>query len=105
MDTNSKLQTAEHDLAQLQPLLLKARHMPVTTSLERANGGQSFTLHISSVSLQPVSVNIAVTGNEKARSQTNVIGAGATLDVKKLAAGDNVVIASEGYDSVNVIPQ
>ena len=79
--------------------------MPVTTSFEKIHGGRSFTLHISNLYLQPLSVDISITGPEKTRSQSNVIGGGGTLAVEKLAAGENVVIASDGYDPVNLTVQ
>jgi hypothetical protein len=104
MDLQARLQKAEADITQLQPLLLKARHMPVTTSLEKTHGGRRSTLHINNLYLQPVTVVITVSGPQT-RSQNNVIGGGATLSVEDLASGDNVVIASEGYDSVNVAVQ
>ena len=103
MDLRGRLQKAESDLAQLQPLLLKARHLPITTSLEQAGGG--FTLHVANLNLQPLSVAVTTTGSGRSRSQSTVIGGGATLNVAKLAAGDTVVIASEGYDPVSVAVQ
>lgn len=105
MDLQSRLQTAENDLSQLQPMLLKARHMPVTASVEKIHGGRSFTLHVNNLYVQPLSVNITITGSGKTRSQSNVIGTGATLDIEKLAAGDNVTIASEGYEAVKATAQ
>jgi len=105
MDLQARLQKAEGDLSQLQPLLLKARHMPVTTSLEKGHGGRSFTLHINNLYMQPLSVDIAITGPDKTRTQSNVIGAGGTLLVDKLAAGESVVVASDGYDPVNLTVQ
>ena len=51
---------------------------------------------------QPVSVQITVSGKEKTRSQSSTIAAGGALKVEKIAAGENVAIASDGYDSVNL---
>ena len=100
MDLQSRLQAAENDIAQLQPLLLKARHMPVTTSFESVHGGRSVTLHINNLYLQPVSVDVTITGSDKTRSQLRVIGGGAMLNVENLAVGENVVISSDGCDPV-----
>jgi hypothetical protein len=50
-------------------------------------------------------VNLTVSSQGKSRSQSNVIGAAATLNVDNLAAGDTVVIASDGYDPVNLSAQ
>jgi hypothetical protein len=105
LDLQAQLQKAESDIAQLQPLLLKSGHMPITTSLEKAQGSRNFTLHVNNLYLQPVSVDTSITGGKAPRSQHDIIGTGATLNIDKLAAGENVVIASEGYDSVKLTVQ
>jgi septal ring factor EnvC (AmiA/AmiB activator) len=104
MDLQTRLQKAESDITQLQPLLLRARHLPVTTSFEK-HGDRAYTLHVKNLYLQPMSVDITISGTGETRNQSNVIGGGGTLNVDKLAAGDNVVIASDGYDSVNITVQ
>jgi hypothetical protein len=105
MDLQARLQKAESDIAALQPLLMKTGHMPVTTSFEKVPGGRSFTLHVNNLYLQPVSVDITATGGEKTLSQHSIIGSGATQNVEKLVAGENVVITSEGYDPVRLVVQ
>jgi uncharacterized phage infection (PIP) family protein YhgE len=105
MDLQSRLQKAESDVAQLQPMLLKTRHMPVTTSFEKGHWSSAYTLHINNLYQQPVTVNLTITGPDKTRTQSSVIGAGGTLNVEKLAAGDKVAIASDGYDPVNLTVQ
>lgn len=102
MDLQARLQKAESDLSQLQPMLLKVRHMPVTTSLEKAHWGEGFTLHAANLSQQPITVNITINGPGGTRRQSNVIGAGATLNVEKLESGSQVTIASDGCDPVNL---
>jgi multidrug efflux pump subunit AcrA (membrane-fusion protein) len=105
MDLQTRLQKAESDIAELQPLLLKTGHMPVTTSFERIRGGDNFTLHINNLYQQPVSVDVSVTGTKRTRSQHDIIGSGATQNVDKLAAGENVVITSAGYEPVRLTVQ
>ncbi|HEY1763618.1 MAG TPA: hypothetical protein VGF85_01765 [Opitutaceae bacterium] len=100
MDLQTRLQKAENDLNQLQPLLLRARHIPLTTSLEKHGG--SYTLRIKNLYLEPISVDVSISGPEKTRSQTNVIGGGEALAVDKLALGDTVVVSSDGYDPINL---
>ena len=104
-DLQTRLQKAESDIAQLQPLLLKARHMPITTSFEHSHEAGDFTLHIKNLYLQPTSVHLTIAGNGRSRSQSNVIGSGGTLDVGRIPAGDAVTISSEGYDPITVSPQ
>lgn len=100
MDLQTKLQKAENDLTQLQPLLLRARHIPLTTSLDKHGG--SYVLHVKNLYLEPISVDVSISGPEKTRSQTNVIGGGESLAIDKLALGDNVVVSSDGYDPINL---
>ena len=107
-DLQSRLKRAEEALAKLEPLALKARNLPVTTSFESGQWGSSFathngfTLRINNLSPQPLKVDITVTGQGKTRTQSNVIEVSAALNVEKLAAGESVVIASEGYDPVRL---
>jgi len=102
MDMQSRLQKAESDIAQLQPMLLKTRHMPVTTSFDKEHWGHAVTLRVNNLNRQPLSVNLSINSQGKSRSQSNVIGAAATLNVDKLESGDTVVVASDGYDPVNL---
>jgi multidrug efflux pump subunit AcrA (membrane-fusion protein) len=104
MDLQGRLDKAESDLAQLQPLLLKARHMPVTTSFEKTHGDH-FTLHINNLNPQPVTVNVTIAGSGKTRSQSNVIGTASTLNIEKLNAGDSVTVTSDGFDTLNLTAQ
>jgi len=112
-DLQSRLKKAEGEIAGLQPLVHRARRMPVATSVERAQGSLfglasskvSFTLHISNLSLEPLSVAITVTGPEATRSVSGTIAGRTTLDIEKLAGGENVAIASESYDPVSVTVQ
>ena len=91
MDLQARLQKAEADLAQLQPMLLKTRHMPVTTSFEKENWGRGITLHVNNLNHQPLSVNVTVNSKSNPpRSLTNVIGAAGILTVDKLVAGDSL---------------
>ncbi len=105
MDMQQRLQKAESDIAQLQPMLLKTRHMPVTTTLEKEHWAHGVTLHVNNLNQQPLSVNITISSQGKNRSQSNVIGAAASLNVDKLAGGDTVDIASDGYDSMHLTIQ
>jgi hypothetical protein len=101
LDLQARLHKAEADIAQLQPMLLKARHMPVTATFEKTHGDR-FTLHINNLDRQPLTVSVTVANAGKTRSQSNVIGAGATLNVEKLTAGDSVTVAGDGYDPLNL---
>ncbi|HXQ80316.1 MAG TPA: hypothetical protein VN775_03325 [Opitutaceae bacterium] len=112
-DLQSRLQKAEGEIAADQPLVQKARHMPVMASFEKVRGGPfqlvgghaTITLHIGNLYLRPLSAVISVTGAETNRSQSCTIGGGAMLDVEKLAAGDKIVISSEGYDPLTLTAQ
>jgi hypothetical protein len=105
MDLQERLHKAESDIAQLQPLLLKTGRLPVTASFEKSDGGRDFTLHISNLYPQPISVNVAVAGSDAHRSQSAVIGGSGSFDVEKLTAGESVVIASSGYPPMDLTVQ
>jgi len=102
MDLQSQLNNAQSDIAALRPLAARARHMPVSTSIDKSFWSSSYTLHVTNSYPQPISVNITVSGTGKPRSQSNVIAGGGSIDVEKLSAGDKVVITGDGYDPVNV---
>jgi uncharacterized phage infection (PIP) family protein YhgE len=105
MDLQSRLQKAESDLAQLQPMLLKAGHMPVTSSFEKESWGHGLTLHVNNLSQQPLTVNITIAGQGATRRQSSVIGAAGTLNVEKLASGDRVSIACDGFETLELNAQ
>ncbi len=105
MDLQARLQKAEGDLAQLQPMLLKAGHMPVTSSFEKESWGGGLTLHVNNLSQQPLTVNLTISGQGGTRRQSSVIGAAGTLNVEKLAQGDRVSIACDGFQSIELTAQ
>jgi hypothetical protein len=104
MDLQTRLQKAEADIAALQPMLLKARHMPVSTAFEKSGWGRGYELKISNLYQQPITVSVNITGSDK-RAESHVIGSGATVSVGNLKAGDKVAITSDGYDAVNLTVQ
>jgi septal ring factor EnvC (AmiA/AmiB activator) len=109
-DLQARLQKSEGYVAQIQPLLVRARHLPVRTSLEKVrgspfelvNGRTSFTLHINNPFLEPLSVDLTIVHGGRTVSQTNTIAGGATLNLEKLAVGDKVTIGGDQYEPVNV---
>ncbi len=105
MDMQQRLQKAEADIAQLQPMLLKERHMPVATTFEKEHWGRGVTLHLNNLNEQPLSVNISIVSQGASRSQSNVIGAAGALSLEKLSNGDTVDIASDGYEAVHLTVQ
>jgi multidrug efflux pump subunit AcrA (membrane-fusion protein) len=103
-DLQSRLDKAQGDNPRQEPGIGKARPSPVTTSFKKGFWSDEFTMHVNNPSPDPLMVTITITGSEKTRTaQTATIAGGATLDVGKLAAGDNVVITSNGYDPVNAV--
>jgi hypothetical protein len=104
LDLQGRLQKAENDLAQLQPMLLKARHMPVSTSFERTHG-ERFTLHVNNLTSQPVTLNMTINDDGKTRNQSSVLGASASATVEKLREGDTITIASDGFDPLHLTAQ
>jgi hypothetical protein len=104
-DLQAQVKKTQDSVDQLQSWFQANRHMPVTTSFEKVDGGRSFTLHVKNLYSRSLTVAIAVTGAVNTRSQDNSIDGGATLDVPKLTAGENVIISSSGFDPVTLSVQ
>jgi chromosome segregation ATPase len=105
VDLQARLTKAESDKAEAQALAQQAKQMPVKTALENAKGGRSYTLHLNNLQPDLLSVDVAITGANKPRSQHIVIAGGGTQNVEKLAAGENITITSQGYDPVKLTAQ
>ena len=101
MDLQSRLQKAEADIAALQPMLLRARHMPISASFEKSGWGRGETLRITNLYQQPITVSVTVTG-AASRAESHVIGSGSSVSVARLQPGEKVAITSDGYDAVNL---
>lgn len=109
-DLQSKLQKSEGYITEVHPLLVRGRHLPVRTSVEKVygspfelvNGRSSYTLHINNLFLEPLAVDLTIVHGDRTVSQSNTIGGGATLNLEKLASGDKVTIGGDRYDPVNV---
>lgn len=101
-DMQAQLAKAQVDLTRVHPLLVQARQLPLTIAFERSFWDLGFTLHVSNPGSAALNLRIKISGTDRTRSQMAVIEAGATLDVPHLPAGENVLIASDGYDPLNL---
>jgi hypothetical protein len=101
-DSRAQLARAQVDLTRAHPLIVEARHLPLTTAFEKSFWDQGFMLHITNPGSTPLTVRVTFSGADKARSEKGVIDGGATLNVGNLPAGENVVIASDGFDPLNL---
>ncbi len=101
----SQLAKAQGDLAKLQPLAVKARAMPVVTTLEKNYWERAFTLHVKNMNPDPLQVSITVFGPGKPSAKSVTVEGGGLLNVENLAAGAKVVIESAGYDTLSVTAQ
>jgi hypothetical protein len=99
---HAQLAKAQADLAQVRPLVVQARQLPLATSFEKSYWDQAFMLHISNPGPASLSLRITVSGASGTRAQQAVIGSGATLNIPRLPSGEKVVIASEGFDPLNL---
>ena len=99
---HAQLAKAQADLAQVHPLVVQMHQLPLTTSFEKSFWDQAFMLHISNSGPASLSLRITVAGANGTRAQQAVIESGATLSIPRLPAGVNVVIASEGFDPLNL---
>jgi hypothetical protein len=97
-----QLSRAQGDLARLHPLIVQARRLPLTIAFEKSFWDQGFTLHITNPGTESLNLRIAISGADRTRAQMAVIEGGATLNVPSLPAGEKVVIASEGFDPLDL---
>lgn len=109
-DLQARLRKSEAYAASIQPLLARARHLPIHTSSEKVlgspfelvNGRSSYTLHVSNLSLEPINVDLTIVTAGHTISQSNTIAGGATLNIERLAAGAKVSIGSDTYETVSL---
>ena len=99
-DLRSQLDKAQANAAPAQPAAMVARTMPISTSFEKAFMG-GYTLHVSNLDPAALKVTISVGATDKTPIVTT-IASGARFDVKRVAAGSSVVIAGDGYQTVNL---
>lgn len=104
----AKLQKAEMDLAKVQPFIVKARQLPVTTACSRSSwaGGMStyaYTMQIHNQLPTPLKLAITIEGPEGTRTLSNLVDSGASMKIEKLAAKEKVTLASEAYDPIVVV--
>jgi len=104
-DLEAQLAKTQGDLAKLQPLAIKARVPPLTTSFEKGFWDRGFTLHVKNLNPDPLSVNIKITGLGTAFARSATMEGGGSLNVENLAAGMRVAIESAGYDTMTVTVQ
>jgi uncharacterized protein YPO0396 len=101
-DAKAQLAKAQVDLTKVHPLLVQARQLPLVATFEKSFWDQGFTLHINNPGSAALNVTITISGMDKPRAERAVIEGGATLNVGRLPAGENVVLASEGFDPLNL---
>ncbi len=111
MDLQARFDREDSALTRLQPLIEKARHMPVATAFEKSSWSSAFSmnpvyrLRIDSRSPDSLGVFITIVQGVGTRSQSGTIASGGLLTVDKLRVGDKVTIDSEGFDPVNLTVQ
>jgi septal ring factor EnvC (AmiA/AmiB activator) len=99
-DLQSQLAKAQGDLAAVQAPAQRVQNMPISTEFKKSFLGSKYTLLLTNLNPDPLSVSITVAGRDAPVAAT--IKSGATFDVDGLAAGTNVVIAGANYASVNL---
>ena len=77
-----------------------SRGVPVSTAFDKSFWS-GYTLHVANLKGAPLRVKVTVVGMDTTPVATTIAG-GAAFEVKHLAAGANVIIAGEGYDSLHL---
>jgi septal ring factor EnvC (AmiA/AmiB activator) len=104
-DLKPQLAKAQGDLAKLQPLIVKARVLPVAVSFEKNFWARGFTMHVKNLNTDPLKVSITIGGSGKASAAPATVEGGGSLNVENLPAGAKVVVESAGYDTLRVTAQ
>jgi len=104
-DLKSRLATAQSELTKLHPLAVKLRALPLATSFEKNFWDRGFTMHVTSLSPDPLKVKISIAGMGTASASSATLEGGGSLNIENLAAGAKVVIESAGYDALSAAPQ
>ena len=92
------------DTAKAQPpSAQKLADMPVATTFEKSLWTGEYTLHMKNTGSEPLIVTITVTGTQNLPPVTAAIKSGSTYDLKKLQAGANVGVTSDGFTQVNLV--
>jgi len=101
-DLKSQLASSQAEVARLQPVVTKARILPIAATFEKGFFSRKFTMSVKNTGSEALKVTVASAGNDKAPLQAATIEAGGTLKVEDVAAGASLVIQSEGYDPLSV---
>jgi hypothetical protein len=101
-DTRSSLEQAEGEISSLQPLAAKARQLPVRTRIHHVGQGSAYNLVIRNESRTAMRLFVVVTADSHAKTYNSVVEAGKIWVFPRLAVGDVIEIASEGYDTTKI---
>jgi chromosome segregation ATPase len=106
-ELSTRLGKAEGELAGVQPILARARQLPVATTVTRtatgAFSGHPYTLVVSNLQANPLRMQVTIEGADGTRTFSNRMDANGSMRVEKLAAKDKVTLGCEGYDPI-VVP-
>ena len=97
-----KIKALEAELAELRPLAVKARQLPISTSINKHAIPAGYSLAISNQSRVPLRLSIVVTANGQSKNSSVVVDGGKVYVVTGLVPHDTVTIGSEGYDPVTI---
>lgn len=98
----AQLAKAQAVLTRVHPLIVEARQLPLTATFEKSFWDQGFTLRINNPGTAALSLRITISGADQPRAERAVIEGGETLNLGRLPAGENVVIASDGFDPLKL---
>jgi multidrug efflux pump subunit AcrA (membrane-fusion protein) len=101
-ETQAQLAKAQADLTRVHPLVVESRQLHLNAAFEKSFWDQGFTLHINNPGTDALNLTITISGADKTRVERAVLEGGATLNIGHFPAGENVVIASEGFEPLNL---
>jgi hypothetical protein len=105
-DLKNQLATAKDTMAkQAPPAAAQTRVLPLTTDFKKSFFGSTFTLKISNSGTDALKLDIDISGSPKTPSKSATIEGGGTMELKDLAAGAKIAIASDGFAPISLTAQ
>jgi hypothetical protein len=104
-DLKTQLATAKDAMATKPAVAAPARALPLTTDLKKSFFGSTFTLKINNSGSEALKLDIDISGSPKTPSKSATIEGGGTLELKDLAAGAKIAIASDGFNPISLTAQ
>jgi multidrug efflux pump subunit AcrA (membrane-fusion protein) len=101
-DLKALLAKASEKPATPSPAAVAGRTLPLTTEFKKSFFADGFTLTLKNTGSTPLKLDLEIVGSPNTPSKSVTIEGGGTLELKDLAAGATVGIASDGFTPISL---